>query len=292
MARQDTTLLKISPDPIASPSPTETSLIGARRNYNNIQEALAALPEIAGSIEAQTGWTLDLSKVEFLVVTPQELQRRCLDDVSRRTGIPTSIPQAFLAKATANMMLSAHHRSAMAVYLPSERVIVMNEERLTGVSKDSVKSSLHHELTHAAQHQRFPQFVASVDRLTRELKLLSKHGGDVPVDIRHLEVEKLEAQASARGTLLESQALELQRRYEREFDLHPEVKHGPIEAALGLMSMLTLRGPEKIRHGVMAQAVFSKIQDAGTKAVDLLFQEPRWTDALFGKKFPSKRNET
>lgn len=289
MARQDTTPLKISPDATASPSPIETSLIGAGRNYNNIQEALAALPEIAGSIEAQTGWKLDLSKVEFLVVTPQEFQRRCQEDVSRRTGIPTSIPQAFLAKATANMMLTAHHRSAMALYLPSERVIVLNEERLKGVSRDSVKSSLHHELTHVAQHQRFPEFVASVDRLTRELKLLSKHGGDVPAHTRHLEVEKLEDQVNARGALLESQALELQQRYEREFDLHPEVKHGPIEAALGLMSMLTLRGPEKIRHGIMAQAIFSKIQDAGTREVDLLFQEPRWTDLLFGKEPPSKR---
>ena len=272
--------------PAAAPSQREATLANTGRGYRDISEARSALPEIVSSIEAKTGWRFDLSKVEFAVVSAKEMERRCLEDLTRRTGIPTTAPEAPEGREVAAMLLSAHHRSAIAMYLPSDRVVVINEERLSKVSKDSIKSALHHELTRAAQHQRFPEYVAGVDGLVRQQILLEKHGGDLPLDTRVQEAERLTDQVQARLAVSECQALELRRRYEREFDLHPEIKQGPIELALGVNSMQTPGGADKIQRFIMGQEIVSKLYGDGNQAVDSLFQHPRWADALFGSSVP------
>jgi hypothetical protein len=274
--------------PAAAPSQSEATLVNTGRGYRDVHEALAALPEIVGSIEAKTGWRFDPSKVEFPVVSAKEMERRCLEDLTRRTGIPTTTPEAPEGREVAAMLLSAHHRSAIAMYLPSDRVVVINEERLSKVSKDSIKSALHHELTRAAQHQRFPEYVAGVDGLVRQQILSEKHGGDFPLETREHEARRLSDQVQARLALCECQALELRKRYEREFDLHPEVKQGPIEVALGLRSLHTPGGADKVERYIMGQEIFSKVYNHGTHQVDSLFEHPKWADILFGKSIPEK----
>jgi hypothetical protein len=274
--------------PTAAPSQREATLATTGRGYRDINEALAALPEIVGSIEAKTGWRFDRSKVEFTVVSAKEMERRCLDDLTRRTGIPTITPEVPRGREVGAMLLSAHHRSAIAMYLPSDRVVVINEERLSEVSKDSMKSALHHELTRAAQHQRFPEYVAGVDGLARQQILLEKHGGDLPHDTRVREAAVLTDQVQARLALCECQALELRKRYELEFDLHPEVKQGPIEVALEMGSLRIAGGADKVQRYIMGQEIFSKVYDHGTYQVDSLFQHPKWADTLFGSSLPGK----
>lgn len=276
----------------SGPSQSEAALVSTDRSYSDVQEALAALPEIVGSIEAKTEWKLDRSKIDFPVVSAKEMERRCLEDLTRRTGIPTATPEAPAGREVAAMLLSAHHRSAIALYLPFERVVVINEERLKEVSKDSVKSALHHELTRAAQQQRFPEYVAGVDGLARQQILLEKHGGDLPLDTRVQEAQRLTDQVQARLALCECQALELRKRYEREFDLHPEVKQGPIELALGINSMHTPGGADKVQRYVIGQETISKLYDKGAHIVDFLFEHPRWVDILFGKSAPENASKS
>jgi hypothetical protein len=280
MSRQETIALKQNPG--AAPSEINVSLPNAGRSYKNIKHALTDLPEIAASIESKTGWKIDLSAVGFEVVTSRELQRRCLEDVTRRTGIPTVMPETVIARSIVDTLLAAHHRLVVALYLPSERTVVINEERLRGMSEDAVKSTLHHELTHVAQHQQYPKFVASLDRLLREQRLLAYHGGDLPVDERsrqlHVRTEKLQARMS----LIEGQAMALQKMYDRESGLHPEIRMGPVEVALGLTSMLIPGGMAKIRQYIQGEAIFARIHALGTKEVDSLFKEPGYTDVVFG----------
>lgn len=249
------------------------------------------MPEIVGSIEAKTGWRFDRSMIDFPVVSAKEMERRCLEDLTRRTGIPTTLPEAAKGREVAAMLLSAHHRSAIAMFLPSERAVVINEERILEVSKDSVKSSLHHELTRAAQQQRFPEYVAGVDGLARQQILLEKHGGDLPLDTRVQEAQRLTDQVQARLALCECQALELRKRYEREFDLHPDVKQGPIEVALGMSSMRTPGGSNKIQRYITGQEIIAKLYDHGTYQVDSLFQHPLWADTLFRSSVPERATE-
>lgn len=245
-----------------------------------------------GSIEAKTGWEIDLSKIDFAVVSAKGMEHRCREDLARRTRIPTTKPEVPEGREVAATLLSVHHRSAIALYLPSERVVAINEERLQEVSKDSVKSCLHQELTRAAQHQRFPEYVAGVDGLVRQQILLEKHAGDLPQGTIAQEAERLTDQVQARLALCECQALELRRRYEREFDLHPEIKQGPIELALGMNSMQTPGGADKAQRYILGQEIFSKVYNGGTYPVDSLFEHPRWADTLFGKSLPAPASKS
>ena len=282
MSRQETISLRQAPG--AQESRVAVSLPNAGRSYKNIKEALTHLPEISSSIETKTGWKIDLSQVSFEVVTAKELQRRCLEDVTRRTGIPTALPESFVGRSMTNALLSAYHRSVVALYLPSERAVVINEERLRGMSQDAVKSTLHHELTHVAQHQRYPKFMASVDRLAKEQRLLSKHGGDVPVEERERQLRVKTEKLQARMTLIEGQAMALQKMYEREAGLHPEIKMGPVEVALGLTSIFIPGGMAKIRQYIQGQATFDRIHALGLQEVDYLFKDPRSADLVFGSR--------
>lgn len=280
MSRQETIALKQNPG--AAPSEINVSLPNAGRSYKNIKEALTNLPEISSSIEKKTGWKVDLTGVGFEVVSTQELQRRCLDDVTRRTGIPTAMPQSFVTRSVVNALLTAYHRGVVALYLPSEKTIVINEERLRGMSQDAVKSTLHHELTHVAQHQRYPKFMASIDRLAREQRLLGKHGGDVPVEERGRQLEVRTEKLQARMSLIEGQAMALQKMYDAEAGLHPETPMGPVEVGLGLTSMFIPGGMAKIKQYIQGQEIFRKIHALGVKEVDSLFKEPRYVDLVFG----------
>ena len=260
------------------------SLTNAGRAYKNIKEVLTNLPEISSSIERKTGWKIDLSQISFEDVPAKELQRRCLEDVTRRTGIPTAIPESFVGRTLANTLLSAHHRTVVALYLPFEKVIVINEERSRAVSQDAVKSALHHELTHVAQHQRYPKFMASVDRLAREQRLLGKHGEDLPVDERERQLGIKTERVLARMNLIEGQAMALQKMYEREAGIHSEIKMGPVEIALGLTSMLIPGGMRKISQYIQGGEIFERIHALGLQEVDHLFKYPRSADVVFGSR--------
>ncbi|MEY4667590.1 MAG: hypothetical protein RL518_289 [Pseudomonadota bacterium] len=286
MARQET--IQLTSTERAAPKEVAVSLPNAGRSYKNIKEALTALPEISSSIERKTGWKVDLSAVTFEVVPSHELQRRCLDDVTRRTAIPTTLPQSFVARTLVNALLATYHRSAIAMYLPSEKAVVINEERLRGMSQDAIKSTLHHELTHVAQHQRFPKFMESVDRLAREQRLLRNHGNDLPVDERERQLPIRTEKLQARMSLIEGQAMELQKMYEQEAGLLPEIKMGPVEVALGLTSMLIPGGKEKIRQYIQGQAIFAGIYALGVKEIDTLFKDPASADLIFGKRRPAR----
>jgi hypothetical protein len=288
MTRQETSQLKTAPGVV--PSDVTISLPRAERSYRNVKEVLSALPEIWSSIERHTGWTLDLSEVNFQTVTAQGLQRRCLEDMTRRTGIPTAMPQSFVSNPITHALLSAYHRDVVALYLPSEKTIVLNEGRLRGMSQDAVKSTLHHELTHVAQHQRFPKFIDSVDRLAGKQRLVAKHGDDLPADERERQSGILTNKVQARMSLIEGQAMTLQSIYEREAGLHPERKIGPVEVALGLTSMLIPGGPMKIRQYIQGQAIFSRIHSLGVEKVDSLFTDPSRADHVFGSGLRSRES--
>lgn len=282
MARQETTKAQ-SPASI-SLSAAGISPPNAKQSYGHISEVLADLSAISSSVETKTGWKLDLSAVDIRVVTSRELLRQSLEDGTRRTGIPTFLPQSFMGRVVADAMLNLFHRSVVATHLRSEQAILLNEDRLKRVSQDGVKSILHHELTHVAQHQRYPEFMVGVDRLVREQILLGQHGGDLPIDERDRQLAVFNEKVQARMALVEGQAVELQRMYVRDAGLRPEVKTGPIEVALGLTSMLIPGGKDKIRQYIQGQAIFAKIYSLGAAQIDFLFATPDAADLVFGRR--------
>lgn len=286
MTRQETVPFK--PTAGATPDSVSISLPNAGRTYQNIKAALVDLPEIAASITAKTGWNVDISQVSFEVVTSKELNRRCVEDVAKRTGIPTAVPTSFLGRMISDTLLRAFHNGALAVYLPSEKAIIVNEDRLRGLSKDAVKSQLHHELTHAAQDQAHPKFMRRIDALAAELKRIVRHGGDLPADERSRREKILGDKVQARMSLIEGQAVALQRMYEKEHGLHPEIKIGPIEVALSLSSVLVPGGMRKILQYIQGEKTFARIHALGVDNVNELFRDPKYADLVFGPENPKK----
>jgi hypothetical protein len=76
----------------------------------------------------------------------------------------------------------------------------------------------------------------------------------------------------------------LQKMYEREAGLHPEIKMGPVEVALGLTSMLIPGGMRKISQYIQGQETFERILALGLREVDYLFKDPRSADLVFGSR--------
>ena len=279
MARQEA--ISTPPNSRAQPSIFSISLPNAGRSYRNITEALKRLPEIAQSVEDKTGWKVDLTQLAFKVVSPQDLQRLTVEDLTRRTGVPAPSPSS-LSGRLVNLILGAYHRGVTGVYLPSQGAILINEERARGSSRDSVRTLLHHELTHVAQHQAHPAFMKEIDQLVRELQLVGRHGGDLPRDERKRRFVPLMERVQARMSLIEGQAVALQQMYEREYGLNPKEKMGPIEVALGLSSLLIPGGAQKILQYIQGKATFEKIYALGVDRVDGLFQDPTSVDQVFG----------
>ena len=286
MTRQETIQLK--PTSGVTPQSVHVSLPNAGRSYKNIKEALVDLPEIMESLRSKTGWDVDLSKVSLHVVTHGELNRRCIGDVAKRTGIPTTMPTSFVGSTLSNVILSIYHKNCFALYLPSEGAVVINEDRLRGLSKDAVKSQLHHELTHAGQYQAHPNFMQSVDHLARELRLLVRHGADIPADERSRRTKAFEETVQARMSLIEGQAVTLQKIYEKEFGLHPEIKSGLIEVTLGLSSLMIPGTRKKAVQYIRGEELFKRIYPLGVESINELFRDPKYTDMVFGSQNPKK----
>lgn len=284
MTRQDS-FQQRSPTPAAPPALNETLRVEGR-SYKGLNQALADLPAITSSVQSKTGWNLHLSDVRLAVVSPQELSRRSVVDDLRRTGVPATADASLLTQAFNRLEALAYFHGVIAVYLPKEGAILMNEARLQSASKDAVKSALHHELTHVAQHQRYPAFVEALDKAAREYRLWSNHGSDFPRDEQLRQSQKFLDRVQARMSLLEGQAVTLQRMFEQDFNLVPEVRLGPIDLALGLTHRFMSGMRHKVGQYVQGEEIFKRIYDLGLNEVNELFKSPRYTDLVFGRENP------
>lgn len=256
--------------------------------YQSLQDLRADLPEIAQSVESKTGWSLDLERIRLEVVSGGELSRRAALDETRRTGMPSAEPPLSLRRLMGDLKASAYYNRAIAIYLPKEGAILINEQRLGDRSSDAVKSALHHELTHAAQHQKHPKFIEAIDQCVTDYRKWSNHGSDFPQGEPPRKSAESLKQIQARVSLLEAQAQVLQGMYEQELGLHPEVKMGPIDLVLGL----THRFLAGMRHSVgqyaQGEEIFKRIHATNMKEVDTLFKQPKLTDVVFGAEEDAK----
>lgn len=284
MTRQDASLQRAATP--AMPPALSESLRVEGRSYQGLDQALTDLPAITSSVQSKTGWNVNLSDVKLAVVSPQELSRRSVVDDLRRTGVPASAQASLLTQAFNRLEALAYFHGVIAVYLPKEGVILMNEARLQSASKDAVKSALHHELTHVAQHQKYPAFMDALDTAAREYRLWSNHGGDFPREEQARQSQKFLDQVQARMSLLEGQAVTLQRMFEQDFNLVPEVKLGAIDLALGLAHRFMAGMRHKVGQYVQGEEIFKRIYDLGLNEVNDLFKSPRYTDLVFGRENP------
>jgi hypothetical protein len=256
------------------------------RSYKGLTQALADLPEVASSVQSKTGWNVSLNDVKLAVVSPQELNRRSVVDDLRRTGVPATEVGSLLTRAFNHLEALAYFHGVIAVYLPKEGAILMNEARLQSASTDAVKSSLHHELTHVAQHQKYPAFIDALDKAAREYRLWSAHGSDFPKEEQVRQSQKYLDRVQARMSLLEGQAVTLQRMFEQDLNLVPEVRLGAVDLVLGLTHRFMAGMRHKVGQYVQGEEIFKRIHDLGLNEVNELFKSPKYTDLVFGRENP------
>lgn len=284
MTRQET-FGQRAHQPTATPS-AEVSLRHEGRSYKTLAEALAEISEITTSVQSKTGWRVNLDDVKVEVVSPRELNRRIETDYFRRTGVPTTDTSPLITRAFNALNAIVYTHGLIAAYLPKEGAILMNEERLKGASKDAVKSALHHEFTHAAQHKKHPKFIEALDKSARDYQLWSKHGSDFPKDEQVRQTEKYLNRVQARMSLLEGQSVTLQRMFEDEYKLVPEIKLGAVDLVLGLSHRFLAGMRHKLGQYVQGEELFKRIHALGNHEVDSLFTSPRYTDLVFGAANP------
>jgi hypothetical protein len=284
MTRQDTSPSTI-PN-LAVPPALDSTLRVEGRSYTGLSQALADLPEILSSVQSKTGWSLSLNDVKLEVVSPRELNRRIVLDDLRRVGVPVTQEAPLFTRAFNHLQAVAYYHGVIASYLPKEGTILINEARLQGASKDAVKSTMHHELTHVGQHQRHPKFMQALDNAAREYRLWSSHGHDFPADEQERQCQKFLDRVQARMSLLEGQAVALQRKFEEELNLVPEVKLGAVDLVLGLTHRFMTGMSQKLGQYLQGEEIFSRIHALGIEEVDALFKSPAYTDLVFGRENP------
>jgi hypothetical protein len=250
------------------------------------REVLAEVDPVAKAVQESTGWSIDLKQVQFVFVSAIELARRYVVDRERCSGVPCALPTTTAARAAFNAMRDTRLRETVALFVRSERAILLNEDVLSTVSKDTARSALFHELVHVAQFQCYPDFWIAADALVREAISLSRHGGDLPKDELQSRLHVAQDRMQARKALLEGHAAVLQADYIKTNDLHPAKSVNFFELVSGEAALLTAGSSTKVAQFVAGALVIRELQDRHAAAIEALFQNPALVDMVFGSKNP------
>ena len=252
----------------------------------SVREVLSEVERLASAVQVSTGWSIDLNQVQFGFVSAGELARRYVVDSERRTGVPFALPTTAAARDAFNAMKEARFGNTVALFVRCERAILFNEELVSKVSKDTVRSSLFHELVHVAQCQRYPDFCIATDALVREAICMSQHGGDVPKDERARCLLVAQDRMQARKALLEGHAAVLQADYIQTSELHPTQNVNFFEVVSGEAALLTAGSATKVAQFVAGALLMRELRDRNAEVIEALFQNPALVDVVFGSKNP------
>jgi hypothetical protein len=165
-------------------------------------------------------------------------------------------------------------------YMPNLRAVVLNESRVLGRNLDTIRGLLFHELVHAAQHQRFPQFFERLRGLHQRMAALKAKGKET-ADAQCQVADQIQACT----LLMEGETMLLQARALREH--FPSGKLVDVSwrmiRAVGLYALLGggrhilsyFEGPRRLKR-------FGS-EDAQRAAIDAMFRHPELAEVLFGR---------
>lgn len=115
----------------------------------------ALMHEVIEDVREATGWRVTMPQhfVRSRAEVAQSLRDELPEDAS---------PQHRRVAANEAIHFAEH---TYAYYDPPKRLVVLVANNVRRANYDIVRSILHHELVHAAQHQRYPQFMAAAGYL-------------------------------------------------------------------------------------------------------------------------------
>lgn len=265
----------------STPQLTE-NLEAALPGFPSLANALKTLPEIVGYIEADTGWSLDVSKLTFEIADRSEVVKIATQDAASRLGYTVEelaakgeSPNGLWNRFQSWVQRQALEKGIGALYLPSEDKVVFVRENLQGANEQGLRKVVFHELIHAAQEQRHEGMFRSIGALTRQsIEIAETRGKDSP---EYLDVIDT---VNARMALIEGQPTYLQEAKTKERFPGATVGTGLSSFAVGMLAMLNRESWAKIAQYIKGKQAFEQIYKHEPELVDLLFEKPLLADVV------------
>jgi hypothetical protein len=234
--------------------------------------------KLAAEVSADTGWPIDLSKIEVELAGADELMKSVIADTGERMGVTPDEyaklggKKSVAEKAFGRLTSWGMKKAIGGVFLPAKGKLVLAEGPAQRATSQYFRSVLYHELVHVAQHQNSPVMdqVAALAKQAAETG--AQHGRTSPEYLDQMDT------VNARMTLLESQAMYLQEQ---------NAKAPPADALLsvgasGLMgSVVAMLARENRMKALQYLKGQNFMQQAPSETVQALFHNPDLVDVLF-----------
>ncbi len=258
-----------------SASGAETVITIRNGDATNIDEMmLARLPQIADMVRAKTGWPLDLANVTFEFADGATCLKRSVQEASKRVGADDPFAKtgwwAQLKTAAMMRMMPA----PIAVWLPSEEVMMFNLDALARADADMACEITFHELVHTAQDHHAPEFFQSIATLAKQAIDISKTRGK-----RDPEFIELMDTIGARMALIEGQATALQA--EAKAEAFPEGKLRPTfgQIAMSIGALVFSSNRRKLMQYIAGSEAYKKIRNE-PEVIKAIFANPSLCDIM------------
>jgi hypothetical protein len=234
--------------------------------------------KLAAEVSSDTGWPIDLSKVEFEVAGADELMKMIVADTAERMGTTQEElaklggSKSLAEKAFARLTSWGMKKAIGGVFLPAKGKVVLAEGPAQRATSQYFRSVLYHELVHVAQHQNSPvmEQVAALGRQAADA--CAQHGKSSPEYLDQLDT------VHARMTLLESQAMYLQEKHAKAPPADALLSIGAAGLMGSMVALLARENRNKVAQYIKGQ---SFMQKASPEMARDLFQNPDLVDVLF-----------
>ncbi|HSI06675.1 MAG: hypothetical protein ACAI38_21385 [Myxococcota bacterium] len=258
-----------------SASGAETVITVRNGDVTNIDEMiLARLPRIADMVRAKTGWPLDLANVTFEFADGATCRKRSLQEAVKRIGIEDPFAKTSWWSRMQTAVMLRMMPPPVAVWLPSEEVMMFNLDALNKVDADMACEITFHELVHTAQDHHAPEFCESINKLAAQAVQVRKERGK-----RDPEYVEIMDTVGARMALIEGQATALQA--EAKAEAFPNGKLNVTVGAilLSLGSLVLSANRRKLMQYLAGSEAYKKIRNE-PELIKAVFANPSLCDLM------------
>lgn len=257
-----------------APGPELAAMSGKKRiksiDGSHINQLLT---QLAPMVQKRSGFAIDLARVHVAVLAPSELASALLEEHKVRAH---DVNAHFNTKE--KILVEG---SFLAAYLSSTRTIAVAKTHANRMSWDKLRSCLFHELVHVGQHQAHPNYFAELDTLVTQCVQQEAKDGK-----KAASSKATQKRIGARMTLLEGQAIYLQRKAAAQFP--QQRSFGDWRAFFsGFVALATGQGRGKMLQYARGCGVFEDIEKGkiSRSFPERAFKDPRladrWLDSIW-----------
>ena len=235
------------------------------------QELLDALvPHITNHVREALDF--DLQPPPVLLKMPAAMADHMLDCPRTKQHFPTMSP---LKRSVLRTLMRLSLRNTMGVYSPSLESIYINHAKMRGRSCDAFRSVIFHELVHATQHQRNPEYFDYEEALIAK----ATKGG-----VGYKARAECRKHLDLISSLMEAEAYTMQAQIDERRYVHCYERGWPAPLELGVRTARALLTSHPYGEEVRAVARLQAQRDeCAALTLRRLFSRPDLAQILFSK---------